>query len=118
MSYADATAFAASLAATLMVEIVVFQAGDGTHAACPAAEFDGDDDMVKLELDPWGKARPRLIPDGLAATSPRPGLQRVAMVAHRRRRNRAAPVREEECGPFDRDGLRVGERGSPAPVME
>ena len=54
MSYADATAFAASLAATLMVEIVVFQAGDGTHAACPAAEFDGDDDMVKLELDPGG----------------------------------------------------------------
>src|SRR5690606_16920398 len=50
MSYADATAFAASLAATLMVSIVVFQAGDGTHAACPAAEFDGDDDMVKLEL--------------------------------------------------------------------
>ena len=53
MSYADATAFAASLASTLMVVIVVFQAGDGTHAACPAAEFDGDDDMVKLELDPW-----------------------------------------------------------------
>ena len=42
MSYADATAFAASLAATLLVSIVVFQAGDGTHAACPAAEFDGD----------------------------------------------------------------------------
>ena len=42
MSYADATAFAASLAATLMVSIVVFQAGDGTHAACPAAEFDGE----------------------------------------------------------------------------
>ena len=50
---ADATAFAASLATTLMVSIVVFQAGDGTHAACPAAEFDGDDDMVRLELDPW-----------------------------------------------------------------
>ena len=33
MSYADATAFAASLASTLMVEIVVFQAGDGTR--CP-----------------------------------------------------------------------------------
>ena len=44
MSYADATAFAASLATTLMVSIVVFQAGDGTHAACPAAEFDGDDE--------------------------------------------------------------------------
>ncbi|MBB6014484.1 MULTISPECIES: hypothetical protein [Alphaproteobacteria] len=53
MSYADATAFAASLATTLMVEIVVFQAGDGTHGACPAAEFDGDEEMVELELDPW-----------------------------------------------------------------
>ncbi len=53
MSYADATTFAASLATTLMVVIVVFQAGDGTHSACPADEFDGDDDMVKLELDPF-----------------------------------------------------------------
>lgn len=29
-----------------------------------------------------------------------------------------APVREEECGPFGRDGLKAGERGFPAPVME
>lgn len=54
MSYKDATAFAASLAATLMVSIVVFQAGDGTHGAMPADEFDGDEEMVKLELDPFG----------------------------------------------------------------
>ena len=53
MSYADATAFAASLATTLMVAIVVFQAGDGTHGAMPAGEFDGDEDMVELEIDPW-----------------------------------------------------------------
>ena len=53
MSYADATAFASSLAATLMVSIVVFEAGDGTHGAMPANEFDGDEEMVKLELDPW-----------------------------------------------------------------
>lgn len=53
MSYKDATAFAASLAATLMVSIVVFQAGDGTHGACPAGEFDGDEDMVEFEIDPW-----------------------------------------------------------------
>lgn len=53
MSYADATAFATSLAATLMVSIVVFQAGDGTHGAAPAGEFDGDEDMVELEIDPW-----------------------------------------------------------------
>ena len=53
MSYADATAFAASLAATLLVSIVVFEAGDGTHGAMPADEFDGEESMVKLELDPW-----------------------------------------------------------------
>ncbi|MBB4020102.1 MULTISPECIES: hypothetical protein [Alphaproteobacteria] len=53
MSYADATAFAASLAETLMVSIVVFQAGDGTHGVCPAGEFDGDEDMVEFEIDPW-----------------------------------------------------------------
>lgn len=53
MSYADATAFAASLATTLMVSIVVFQAGDGTHGATPAGEFDGDEDMIELEIDPW-----------------------------------------------------------------
>ncbi|EKY27471.1 hypothetical protein GCM10008171_16610 [Methylopila jiangsuensis] len=54
MSYANATAFAASLATTLMVSIIVFQAGDGTHGAMPADEFDGDEEMVRLELDPFG----------------------------------------------------------------
>ena len=39
MSYADATACAASLATTLMGSIVVFQAGDGTHGAMPACGF-------------------------------------------------------------------------------
>ncbi|MFU0506395.1 hypothetical protein [Pseudaminobacter sp. NGMCC 1.201702] len=53
MSYADATAFAASLASTLMVAIIVFRAGDGTHSAMVASEFDGDEDMVQLEIDPW-----------------------------------------------------------------
>ena len=55
MSYADAIAFAASLAATLLVSIVVFEAGDGTHGAMPADEFDGEESMVKLELDPWAR---------------------------------------------------------------
>ena len=44
MSYADATAFAASLAATLMVAIVIFRAGDGTLSVVPATEFDHDAD--------------------------------------------------------------------------
>ena len=50
MSYADATAFAASLATTLMVSIVVFQAGDGTHSAMPADEFDGDEDQDEPDV--------------------------------------------------------------------
>ena len=46
MSRKDAHAFAASLAATLMVSIVVFQAGDGTFGAVPADEIDGDEVVI------------------------------------------------------------------------
>ena len=53
MSYKDATAFAASLAATLMVSIVVSQAGDGPHGATPSDAYDGDEALVALEIDPW-----------------------------------------------------------------
>ena len=53
MSRKDAHAFAASLAATLMVSIVVFQAGDGTYGAVPADEIDGDEVQVVGEIDPW-----------------------------------------------------------------
>ena len=49
----NAHAFAASLAATLMVSIVVFQAGDGTFGAVPADEIDGDEVQVLVEYDPW-----------------------------------------------------------------
>ncbi len=41
------------LAATLMVSIVVFQAGDGTFGAVPADEIDGDEVQVVAEVDPW-----------------------------------------------------------------
>lgn len=51
MSYKDATAYASSLALTLMVTIIVFQTGDGTYAACPSDDVD-DDVAVLLELDP------------------------------------------------------------------
>ena len=54
MSRKDAHAFAASLAATLMVSIVVFQAGDGTFGAVPADEIDGDEVALVAEIDPWG----------------------------------------------------------------
>jgi len=54
MSRKDAHAFAASLAATLMVSIVVFQAGDGTYGAVPADEIDGDEVVIVSEYDPFG----------------------------------------------------------------
>ncbi|MFC3058376.1 hypothetical protein [Paenirhodobacter populi] len=53
MSYNDATAYAASLAATLMVSIIVFRAGDGSCAACPADDLDGDEVCILAEIDPW-----------------------------------------------------------------
>ncbi len=53
MSRKDAHAYAASLAATLMVAIVVFQAGDGSYGAVPADEIDGDEVQVVAEVDPW-----------------------------------------------------------------
>ena len=53
MSLADAHAFALSLAATLMVTIVVFRAGDGTLSVMPAAEYDGEDDTIIKEIDPF-----------------------------------------------------------------
>ena len=53
MSRKDAPPFAASLAATLLVSIVVFQAGDGTFGAVPADEIDGDEVQVIAEYDPF-----------------------------------------------------------------
>ena len=56
MSRKDAHAFAASLAATLMVSIVVFQAGDGTFGAVPADEIDGDEVQWSLRSTRGHKA--------------------------------------------------------------
>ena len=53
MSLKQAHAFAFSLAATLMVTIVVFRAGDGTLSVMPAAEYDGEDDTIIKEIDPF-----------------------------------------------------------------
>ena len=53
MSRKDAHAYAASLAATLMVAIVVFQAGDGTYGAVPANEIGGYEVVIVAEHDPW-----------------------------------------------------------------
>lgn len=53
MSLDQAHTFAFSLAATLMTVIVVFRAGDGTVSAMPATEYDGDDDAILGEIDPF-----------------------------------------------------------------
>lgn len=53
MSLKDAQAFAFSLANTLLTAIVVFKAGDGSHGVMPAAEYDGDEDAILYELDPF-----------------------------------------------------------------
>jgi len=52
MSLNNAHAFAFSLATTLMVAIVIFKAGDGTHSVTPITEFDGDTEIV-AEIDPF-----------------------------------------------------------------
>lgn len=53
MTRTDAYAFASSLAATLMVTIAVFQAGDGTYGAVPADEIEGDEVQILQEIDPF-----------------------------------------------------------------
>ena len=53
MSFTDAHAFAFSLATTLMVAIVIFRAGDGTLSVMPTADYDGADDTIVDEIDPF-----------------------------------------------------------------
>ncbi|WP_346913182.1 hypothetical protein [uncultured Roseibium sp.] len=53
MSFTDAHAYAFSLAITLMTSIVIFRAGDGTMSVMPTAEYDGDDDTIVEEIDPF-----------------------------------------------------------------
>ncbi|NGN44702.1 hypothetical protein G6N74_26960 [Mesorhizobium sp. CGMCC 1.15528] len=53
MSLNDAQAFAFSLAGTLMAAIVIFRAGDGSHSVMPASEYDGDEDAIVHEIDPF-----------------------------------------------------------------
>ncbi len=53
MSRNDAHAFAISLATSLMVTIVIFQAGDGSLSVMPASEYDGDTAAIIHEIDPF-----------------------------------------------------------------
>jgi hypothetical protein len=55
MSLNQAHAFAFSLATTLMVTIVIFQAGDGTMGVMPAGEYDGELAAIVHEIDPFAR---------------------------------------------------------------
>lgn len=55
MSLKQAHAFAFSLATTLMVSIVIFQAGDGTMGVMPAGEYDGEVASIVHEIDPFAR---------------------------------------------------------------
>ncbi|WP_164470481.1 MULTISPECIES: hypothetical protein [unclassified Aureimonas] len=52
MSFSQASAFAASLATTLMAVIVIFRAGDGSLSVVLEAEFEGGAEIV-AEIDPF-----------------------------------------------------------------
>lgn len=56
MSLNDASAVANSLAATLMVAIIIFRAGDGTLSVTPCNEFGGEAAIV-AESDPFDAER-------------------------------------------------------------
>lgn len=50
---ATAHARAWNLATTLMVCIIVFQAGNGQFGVMPSAEYDGDEAAIVYEFDPF-----------------------------------------------------------------
>ncbi|MFM7442664.1 MAG: hypothetical protein ACKO2N_01950, partial [Tabrizicola sp.] len=52
--YSHASLRLIRFATTLMVLIVVFQAGGGTLGAAPADEIDGGEDVIGSECDPFG----------------------------------------------------------------
>lgn len=43
-----------NLALTLMVTVIVFQAGDGGYGVMPEAEYDGDESAIVHAFDPYG----------------------------------------------------------------
>jgi hypothetical protein len=53
MPLSTAQSFAWGLAATLMVVVILYRAGDG-YGVLPAAEYDGDPRHIVTEYDPFG----------------------------------------------------------------
>lgn len=53
MSQSLAFANAWNLATTLMVCVVIFRTGTGGYGVMPAAEYDGDQDAIIHESDPF-----------------------------------------------------------------
>ena len=55
MTLNQAHSIAFSLATTLMVTIVIFQAGDGSMGVMPAGEYDGELAAIVHEIDPFAR---------------------------------------------------------------
>ncbi len=53
MSQALAFANGWNLATTLMVCVVIFQAGTGEYGVMPSAEYDGDASIIVHDYDPF-----------------------------------------------------------------
>ncbi|MBA8853507.1 hypothetical protein FHW20_004489 [Ochrobactrum intermedium] len=53
MSLTIANACGAIIAATLRVVIIVFRAGDGRMSVMPTSEYDGAEDSIVSEIDPF-----------------------------------------------------------------
>ena len=70
MSLNQAHAFAFSLATTLMVSIVIFQAGDGSMGVMPAGEYDGELAAIVHEVDPFVQSPTPSFPN-MITTQPR-----------------------------------------------
>ncbi len=82
----------------------------------PADEFDGDEEMVKLELDPSAEARKRL-PDGPARVRRSRALCH-AQAAHRQRRCRGlASALERRVGPGSGRAWRKERRAPPGHII-
>lgn len=53
MTFKTAHAFARSLAASLLVSIVVIHTEDGQYSVMELADYDGDTAAIAVEIDPF-----------------------------------------------------------------
>ena len=55
LTFAQRHAF--DLARTMMMPVILFQADDGVYGVMLASEYDGDEEAVLHEYDPWMPVR-------------------------------------------------------------